>query len=66
MTRKKMKPITFTITADEHAQWMQRTQDLIFKRIFRNKSEIMQTLIIFLNLENDEEVLKWKNKTLIT
>ena len=52
---KKTKHISFTVSDDLYNKWQEISGRLVYKRIFRNKHEIIEKLILFLeNAEMDK------------
>ena len=52
---KKTKHISFTVSDDLYNKWQEISEKLVYKRIFRNKHEIIEKLIFFLeNAEMDK------------
>lgn len=52
---KKTKHISFTVSDGLYNRWQEISGRLVYKRIFRNKHEIIEKLIVFLeNAEMDK------------
>lgn len=61
----KKKKINFTVPDDVFAVWQQVSDDLVERRVFRNKTEIFDSMVYFLQRAKKEEVLEFKSKSMI-
>jgi hypothetical protein len=58
----KTKRVSFTLDGDTYSEWQKLTEKLVSKRYFRNKTEVFETLIVFLSNADKDELLEFKLK----
>ncbi len=54
----KNRGVAFTISEDLHQLWQSASENLIEQRIFRNKTEIFERLVLFLHSSVVENVVE--------
>ncbi len=61
----KEKKIGFTVTEGDYQVWKHISNDLIQKKIFRNKTEIFESFILFLQRAEMQKIRDLKITTMI-
>jgi len=64
--KKKEKKLSFTVTEGDYQAWRFISEDLVEKKIFRNKTEMFETLIYFLQRAKHSEIKEFKDSAMIT
>jgi len=61
---KKNRKITITTSEDIYQTWLTTSDKLTKSKIFRNKTEIIESLIYFLEKANSKEIEKIKKSVI--
>lgn len=59
--RIKNKAVAFTVSEDTHQIWRSISEELIRKRVFRNKTEIFEKLVLFLQSSVLEKIESFRD-----
>lgn len=59
--RIKKKGVAFTVSEDTHQTWLSVSEELIRKRVFRNKTEIFEKLVLFLQSSVVEKIESFRD-----
>lgn len=57
----KNKGVAFTVSEDTHQIWQCISEELIRKRVFRNKTEIFEKLVLFLQSSVVEKIERFRD-----
>ena len=58
----KKERIGFTIDPKTRQIWDTKSQEVVDRRFFRNKTDIFESLVLFLNKATDKELLEFREK----
>ena len=59
--RIKKKGVAFTVSEDTHQTWLSISEELVRKRVFRNKTEIFEKLVLFLQSSVVEKIESFRD-----
>lgn len=61
----KKKRIGFTLSDEQFNEWNTICKNLVERRLFRNKTEIFESLVSFLKHSEKEDIVSFKSKMTI-
>lgn len=61
----KKKRVGFTLSDELYNEWDAVSRNLIERRLFRNKTEIFESLVSFLKHSEKEDIISLKSKMTI-
>lgn len=59
---KKSERISFSVNNETRQMWEKTSSIVINKRVFRNKAEIFESLILFLSQASEKELWDFREK----
>jgi hypothetical protein len=59
---KKIKKLSFTVDMDTYNLWEESAANLIKTKIFRNKTDILESLLLYISKIDKKEVFSLKEK----
>ncbi|PIU50019.1 MAG: hypothetical protein COS92_03550 [Desulfobacterales bacterium CG07_land_8_20_14_0_80_52_14] len=62
---EKIKKVSFTLRSSDHQTWNHIADELIQRNVFRNKTEIFECLIYFLQRSKYDEIKEFKSTSII-
>lgn len=58
----KKKRVGFTLSDELYNEWNVISNNLVERRLFRNKTEIFESLVSFLKHSEKEDIISFKSK----